>query len=158
MWQDINKFINKLIRKNKAGVYIIRDEYTKRLTLVNNGEKIPLVDDNGKLLHFTHADINFERVNRLENSWNAEKLQAPYGFYVDPFRNGVALVSWTLYPDGRYFEDEDGFGAENCNETTIYGFMDTRANVLISFQDMNNDEKERLREEAEEDLKIKLQK
>jgi hypothetical protein len=97
----------------------------------------------------TLADINFERVNQLENSWNAEKLVAPYGFYVDSFQNGIALVSWTLYPDGQYFADEDGFGAENCGETTIYGYIDDRGNVLIPFQDMNRDEMEQLRKKAE---------
>jgi hypothetical protein len=108
-----------------------------------------LVDDYGKLVHFTLDDINFDRVNQLENVQNASRLAAPYGFYVDPFHNGVALVSWTLYPDGRYFEDEDGFGGENCNETTIYGYVDIRGNVLIPFQDMDRDEMEQLRNRAE---------
>jgi len=34
-------------------------------------------------------------------------------------------VEWTLQPDGRYFEDEDGFGAENCEEITLYSYIDT---------------------------------
>ncbi len=29
------------------------------------------------------------------------------------FKNGVVLVEWTLYPDGRYFMDEDGYGMED---------------------------------------------
>jgi hypothetical protein len=53
MW-FIDKYLNKLKRKDKPEVYIIHDELTKRLTLINKitREKILLVDDYGKLLHY----------------------------------------------------------------------------------------------------------
>lgn len=150
MWPNIHAFLDKLLHKELPEVSILREDHTRRVILRNNrtGEKILLVDEHGRLVHFTLADINFDRVNQLENNQNASQLCAPYGFYVDPFRNGVALVSWTLYPDGRYFEDEDGFGGENCNETTIYGFIDTHGKVLVPFQDMDRDEMEQFRNRA----------
>ncbi len=128
-----------------------RDKKSNSLVLINElfQERIILVDHKGKLVHFTENDINFERVNLLENSFNAEKLVAPYGFYVDPFYNNIALVSWTLYPDGRYFADEDGFGAEDNNETTVYGYMNSHGKMLIPFQDMTEEERVLLRQKAE---------
>ena len=46
-----------------------------------------------------------------------------FGFHISGFQDGKALVSWTLQPDGRYFEDEDGFGAEHYLEITLYSHL-----------------------------------
>jgi hypothetical protein len=153
-------FMFSLFKKNALNksprVYVKHDDNTKKITLINEftKEAIVLVDDHGNLVNFTKEDIDFVKVNQLENSFNAAKLVAPYGFYVDPFINGVALVSWTLYPDGRYFEDEDGFGGENCRETTIYGFIDTHGRVKIPFQNMSDDDIAALRHKAEQRMVI----
>ncbi len=45
-------------------------------------------------------------------------------FRIGAYKNGKAAVSWMLQPDGRYFEDEDGFGAEHCEEITLYSYLD----------------------------------
>jgi hypothetical protein len=111
--------------------------------------KFMMKDSYGQLNNICCSDIDFEKVDRLENSHNAHMLLAKYGFGVDSFNNGIALVWWTLYPDGRYFEDEDGFGGENCDETTVYAYINTSGNVVIPFQDMTEEEKRILRIEAE---------
>ena len=109
-------------------------------------------DAAGKLANLSYSDIDFNRVEQLENSQNAHRFLAEYGFGVDKFTNGIALVWWTLYPDGRYFEDEDGFGGENCYETTIYAFIDTLGNIIIPFRDMTREEKLQYRIEAEQKI------
>jgi len=64
-----------------------------------------------------------------KGAWTKD-VQYPYhgvvrfGFRISVFRDGKAKVSWTPQPDGRYFEDEDGFGAENCEEITLYSYLD----------------------------------
>ncbi len=68
---------------------------------------------------------------------NALELIAPYHFGVNGFEDGVAYVSWTLQPDGRYYADEDGFGMEDDDEVNFYAFIDTQANILIPFQPMD---------------------
>ena len=37
---------------------------------------------------------------------------------------GGWLVLWEIQPDGRYWEDEDGFGAEKDVEVRLYTFLD----------------------------------
>lgn len=51
----------------------------------------------------------------------------------DGFKNGICALSWTLYPDGQYFADEDGFGAECCNEETVYAIINTRLEIVKPF-------------------------
>ena len=66
----------------------------------------------------------------VDGDWKKE-LEFPLGkktqfrFWIYAYKEGKALVEWTLQPDGRYFEDEDGFGAENCEEITLYSYLDT---------------------------------
>ena len=57
-----------------------------------------------------------------------------FAFRIGGFQDGKALVSWTLQPDGRYFEDEDGFGSENCEEITLYSYIDTNGIFTEPFQ------------------------
>lgn len=51
------------------------------------------------------------------------KVQFCFG--INAYRDGKALVEWTLQPDGRYFEDEDGFGGEDCEEIILISYIDT---------------------------------
>ena len=54
-----------------------------------------------------------------------------------------------LYPDGRYFADEDGFGMEDNDEVNISAYIDTQCRVVVKFQDMKDDgTRKKLREEA----------
>lgn len=113
------------------------------------GKKVMIKNKDNVLTNIHLSDIDFDKVDLLENSYNAHKLIACYGFEIETFKNGIALVWWTLYPDGRYFEDEDGFGGEACNETTVYAFMDTLGRLVIPFQNMNPEEIISYRKKAE---------
>ena len=56
-----------------------------------------------------------------------------FNFSIYRFTDGKAQVSWTLQPDGRYFEDEDGFGAEPFCEITLHSYIDKCGNFLCPF-------------------------
>lgn len=148
--ESYNKGEGVIIHYAKTGGEIILEN-----TLVN--KRILIRDAHYRLANIGSGDIVLEKVNKLENSQNAHTLDGSYGFNIYPFKNGVALVEWTLYPDGRYFEDEDGFGGENCNETTVFGYMDTLGKIIIPFQDMNNEEIEKFRHIAEQKVKNEIQ-
>ena len=57
-----------------------------------------------------------------------------FRFWISPYNDGKASVTWTLQPDGRYFADEDGFGAENCEEITLYSSIDTNGKFIEPFK------------------------
>lgn len=132
------------------GMVLYVNQNTREQLLVNQetGKTIKLLDDSGKVLHITLGDIDFESISRLENNGDAEGLWASYYYGVERFAEGAAMVQWTLYPDGRYFEDEDGFGGENCSEVNVYGFMDKAGRMVIPFRAMERDEFERWHDKA----------
>lgn len=80
-----------------------------------------IVDGRGKIKNFPGVEKG-EWVKELEFPLS-NKTQ--FRFWIYAYKDGKASVEWTLQPDGRYFEDEDGFGAENCEEITLYSSLDT---------------------------------
>lgn len=49
------------------------------------------------------------------------------------FYDGISYVQWEIQPDGRYFEDEDGFGAEHFPEIWLYSAMNTKGEFIQPF-------------------------
>lgn len=124
----------------------------KQIFIVNPAIKkvYPISEPDGKLVAFTHDDIDWDNVNQLEHNGDAKRLVANYGgLSIGDYQDGLAYVSWMLYPDGRYFADEDGFGMEDNDEVNIAAYIDTQCRVVVKFQDMEDSEKRKqLREEA----------
>jgi len=124
----------------------------KQIFIVNPAIRkvYPISEPNGRLVGFTLDDIDWDSVNQLEHNYDAKRLVADYGgLSIGDYQDGIAYVSWMLYPDGRYFADEDGFGMEDNDEVNISAYIDTQCRVVVKFQDMEDDGKRKqLREEA----------
>lgn len=127
------------------------DDYWRERFLINHADKTAyeLMDGSLRLTFLSLKDVDWNSVETLENNSNAYSFSAYYQrFAVEKFEDGVALVEWTLYPDGRYFLDEDGYGMEDNDESVLYGFINTHANVVIPFQAKTWEELDALRPEA----------
>lgn len=127
------------------------DNYWRERFLINNVDKTAyeLMDRSLRLTFLTEKDVDWESVRTLDNNRNAYSFSAYYQrFAVEKFKEGVALVEWTLYPDGRYFMDEDGYGMEDNDASVLYGFIDTHANVVIPFQAKSWEGLEKMRPDA----------
>ena len=102
----------------------IRKVSTEESLLVNDNEidieAIAKVCENG--LHNAQSKaIRYAGVNR----W-------------DGYKNGMCAITWTLYPDGRYFADSDGFGMEDNDEEVVYAIIDTDLNIVEPFRPIDN--------------------
>ncbi len=98
-------------------------------------EAYEMMNRNLTLTFLTHDDIDWKGVESLENNFHAYSLSAYYPrFSVGKFSDGVAIVEWTLYPDGQFFMDEDGYGMESCEKSVLYGYIDRKCRVVIPFQ------------------------
>ena len=107
------------------------DEY-----LVNKTTgKIRQIASLGQLVGFSDEEIDFETLDKIPNSHNAHSRSINYAHINrwDDCKNGLIALSWTLYPDGRYFEDEDGFGGKDNDELTVYCVMNDNLEVVRPF-------------------------
>ncbi len=131
-------------------------DYWRERFLVNHEarEAYELMDGSLHLTFITEKDVDWKGVESLENNSNAYCYSAYYQrFAVEQFKDGVALVEWTLYPDGQYFMDEDGYGMEDNDSSVLYGFIDRHARVVVPFQAKTWKELEKQRRTAEQRAK-----
>lgn len=87
----------------------------------------------GDLVAWTTADVDMKSLEGVKNTGYARNMVAAYGFHVGGFRNGMALVSWTLQPEGSYYADEDGFGMTDDEEVKVYGVVDSSCRMRYPF-------------------------
>lgn len=134
------------------GMMQAREKDSRRMFLVNNNTKEAweLLAANGRFSFWDASAVEIASAFNLpyRAQRNAVELIAPYHFGINEFKDGVAYVSWTLQPDGRYNADEDGFGMEDDDEINFYAFIDTQANILIPFQPMEDSLRSRYRKQS----------
>ena len=91
-----------------------------------------MTDERGYFLGFSGVEhgeweknliFPFEPVTRFPFSYN--------GFQED----GLAEFFWMVQPDGRYWEDEDGFGAEKNIEIELLAKFDKNGKFVTKFQE-----------------------
>lgn len=130
----------------------VQANYWRQFYLLNNAEKkaYRLLDGNLTLTFVTDKDVVWEDVEKLSESYRAYKFSAYYPpFRVGRFTNGVSAVKWTIYPDGMYFMDSDGYGMKDNDEIALFGFIDRQARVVIPFRYVSYKGIEEYRPEAE---------
>lgn len=114
---------------NKNYDFHIANTITGKIRQLGTPKGCVLVDDD---------DIDYEAVKRecKNGSANAFNKVQRYGGLnrYDGFKNGLCAICWTLYPDGRYFGDDDGFGMQDNNEETIYAIINTNLELVEPFR------------------------
>ena len=60
-----------------------------------------------------------------------------YEYYMIQCSCGFALFSWTVQPDGRYWEDEYGFGRENEDRVVLYAYINENGEFVTPFADFH---------------------
>lgn len=149
---DFKSERNYYFAERGEGMMQAREKDSRRMFLVNNNTKEAweLLTTNGRFSFWDASEVEiasaFDLPYRAQR--NAVELCVPYHFGINEFKDGVAYVSWTLQPDGRYYADEEGFGMEDDDEINFYAFIDTKANILIPFQPMDDSLMTRYRKQA----------
>ena len=95
------------------------------------GIRKKIVDWEGRILDFPGVE--------KESSWaeelapNALKPQIRFRTSFEK-RGDRHIMLWQVQPDGRYWEDDDGFGAENEEEITLYTYLDDQGRFTGPFR------------------------
>lgn len=88
---------------------------------------------------FNDSDFDWEAIGKLEHNRNAYSREMRYGKISrwDDFIDGYCAFCWTLHPDGRYFADSDGYGAEDDDEVVIYTILNNNFEVVVPWCPMD---------------------
>lgn len=102
-------------------------------TDLETGESHFIVDDKGKICRFPGIE--------KEDIWIKEVKSLKYLQPIVQFRTSFEkwddtryIMLWQVQPDGRYWEDDDGFGMENDEEIILYAFLDKKGNFIGKFK------------------------
>ena len=114
---------------------LVKDEYGDRYLVNKETGKARQISTPGFVVGLSDEEIDFATVDKLPHSENAHSRRmdyTPVGWY-DRCKDGQIVLVWMLYPEGRYFADEDGFGMENHGEEKIYCVMNDNMEVVRPF-------------------------
>lgn len=92
-----------------------------------------IVDEEGQIRNFPGVKLTERLMRALEDS----VLPAPVVHYRTEFRlgtDGRVRMLWQVQPDGRYWADEDGFGAAHDPEIFLCAWLDTNGCFMGPFQ------------------------
>lgn len=91
-----------------------------------------IIDDGGRILRFPGI-IQEEFWIKKINMGSLEPV-VRYRSSFQTIENGNYRMLWQIQPDGRYWEDEDGFGAESDAEILLYADIDQNGDFLGPFK------------------------
>ena len=114
---------------------LVVDEEDGRYLVNKATGKSRKISEPGKLVGFSDEEIDLEAIEKLENSRNARLRLLQYGGISrwNDCTDGLITLCWTLYPDGRYFAYEDGYGMEDNDELKVYCLMNDNLEVVKPF-------------------------
>lgn len=105
-----------------------------------------IIDSERKLVLWDRKDIDYNQVLKLQDHHHVFSRRAPYDFIIGKYKQGLAKVSWTLYPEGMYYTSDQGYAVEFNEEIVIHALIDSKARVIVPFQPMDQHQENGYRE------------
>ena len=119
-------FGNHLYRRmgEVAAVEFVNEEY---------GIRKLIVDDNGYIQNYPGLENSEEWLDAWESK-RALEPQIRFRTDFERMEDNTILMVWEIQPDGRYWEDENGFRGESDLEILLYTYLDEKGNFTAPFR------------------------
>ncbi len=95
------------------------------------GKEIIIADRNGYIQNFPGILLEDTWKKKLEGDHIPPRICYRTEFNSCP--DGTWRMLWEVQPDGRYWEDEDGFGGSSDEEIILYSYFDCTGTFLAPF-------------------------
>lgn len=102
------------------------------LTNTDTGNKAKIIDADGMICNFP----GIEPCDALCAEMNVDKIRpvVVYSTTFEKCENGHHKMIWTVRPDGRYWMDSWGFGAEDYEWVDLYAYIDENGQFTAPFK------------------------
>lgn len=97
----------------------------------SRGIQKPIVDLDGNICNFPGFAQENLWVSQVDPCYLKPLIRFRTSFGL---RGGRLIMLWEIQPDGRYWEDEDGFGGTSDAEVTLYTFLDENGDFTGPFR------------------------
>lgn len=127
-----NIYFSKHIVQEPYCEYPYKVDFT--VLFINEEKNISkqIVDQDGNILNFPGV----EYTNKLYEELGKGDIEptVKYEAIFEKMDDGKFIMVWTVRPDGRYWMDSWGFGAEDYESLSLYTYIDADGNFMIPFK------------------------
>ena len=124
--------MSKKIVSEPYAEYLFKTDYTVCLEDETGTIIKTIVDRDGNIFDFpgvTYSDI-------LADEYGTRKIEpiVKYEAIFERVDERKFIMVWMIRPDGRYWMDSWGFGAEDYESISLYAYLDLQGNFTTPFQ------------------------
>lgn len=125
-------YLSKYFVGEPHSEYLLKVDYTVIFTNEEKAINKKIVDEDGNILDFPGVEYTDTLNDELGKS--VIKPIVKYEAVFEKVDNSKFIMVWTVRPDGRYWMDSWGFGAEDYESLSLYTYIDFDGNFTMPFK------------------------
>ena len=127
-----NVCLSKYIVREPYGEYPFKVDFT--VCFINTEKNINkrIIDQDGNIQDFPGVEYTDKLNEDLGKGEIEPKVQ--YEAIFEKLDDSKFIMVWTVRPDGRYWMDSWGFGAEDYESLSLYTYIDSDGNFTMPFK------------------------
>ncbi len=125
-------YLNKYLISIPNHEYILKGDFSVFLINENEGINNQIVDSKGNICNFPGV----ERTEKLNTEYGNGEITptVKYEVIFEKIDDDKFIMVWTIRPDGFYWMDSWGFGAEDYESVSLYSYIDAKGNFMAPFK------------------------
>ncbi len=112
--------------------YLFKVDCSVIFTNEEKGIVKQIVDNNGNIADFPGIEYTDKLSEEIDKS--SIKPTVKYEASFEKVDGDKIMMVWTVRPDGRYWADSWGFGAEDYESLSLYTYIDSDGNFTTPFK------------------------
>lgn len=125
-------YLSKYLVGEPHSEYIFKVDYTVIFTNEEKNINKQIVDTDGNILDF--PGVEYTDVLNDELGKRTIEPIVKYKAIFEKIDDNKFIMVWTVRPDGRYWMDSWGFGAEDYESLSLYTYIDFDGNFTMPFK------------------------
>lgn len=127
-----NVYLNKYFVSEPYSEYLFKVDYTVIFTNEKKNIHKQIIDCDGNILEFPGV----EYTDALTEEWGDRSIKpvVKYEAVFEKIDDSRLIMVWTVRPDGRYWMDSWGFGAEDYESVELYSYIDENGHFTAPFR------------------------
>ena len=127
-----NVYLSKYLVCEPHSEYLFKVDYTVIFTNEEKNIHKQIIDCDGNILEFPGVEYTDVLTEELGN--RPIKPVVKYEAAFEKIDDNRLMMVWTVRPDGRYWMDSWGFGAEDYESLSLYSYIDSDGKFMMPFK------------------------
>lgn len=125
-------YFSKYLVREPHSEYLFKVDYTVLFTNEERNINKQIIDRDGNILDFPGVEYTATLTEELGR--RVIEPVVKYEALFEKVDEGKFIMVWTVRPDGRYWMDSWGFGAEDYESLSLYTYIDSNGNFMMPFK------------------------